>query len=74
MIVVLLAVALLCGAATAWLLWGYGILVTLMGAAIAASGAMFLAAIVLVRLGAQSADQGQGARFIAQWLGRRDQR
>jgi Kef-type K+ transport system membrane component KefB len=72
MIVVLLAIALLCGGVAGLLLWGYGLFVALMGAAITASAAMFLAATVLVRLGARSSEQGQPANLIAQWLQRRD--
>ena len=74
MIVALLAVALIVGAGTALLLWSHGLFVAFMGAAIMASAAVFLAAVVVVRLGARSAEDGRGLGPLAQWLGRRDQR
>ncbi|WP_439575021.1 hypothetical protein [Phreatobacter sp.] len=75
MIVVILAVAILVGGGAFALLWSHGVILALIGSAIAASAAVFATAMLIVSREAPSGSApSAAASLLAQLLGKRGQR
>jgi len=74
MLLIFLIVAIIVGAVTAAWLWSYGVIVALLSAAIAASGIVFLVAIVAYKLSTRAASEGSRTGGLMEWLSRRGHR
>jgi hypothetical protein len=62
------------GAGTAALLWSHGVVVALLGASIAASGVVFIVAVVAFKLSDRKAADGSKVGGFVEWLSRRGNR
>jgi membrane associated rhomboid family serine protease len=74
MLVIFLIVAIVVGASTTALLWSHGLIVALLAASIAASGVVFIVAIVAFKLSSRNAVDGSKVGGFVEWLSRRGNR